>query len=145
MWPVLNAFRRGLPLASLPRFAGLGGFWPGLINPPASKAEISVNIFSRIFVFLIQFDRGLERLEVRLLTRDLDRLLPFATEIANGQVHAAANEQRNLVKFSSRFDGLPAAICFLRMPRIPPFGAGRQVNLLVTFSLFGETTRSRPY
>src|SRR5262245_39983354 len=136
MWPVLNAFRRGLPLASLPRFAGLGGFWPRLINPPASQPEISTNIFPRIFVFLIQFDRGLERFEVWLLTRDLDRLLPFAIEIAGGQVDAAANEQRNLMKFGSRFDGLTAAICFLRMPHIPPFGAGRQVNLLVTFSLF---------
>ena len=86
--------------------------------------------FFLAFGFLIQFDRGLERLEVRLLTRDLDRLLPFATEIANGKAHAVANEQWNLMKFSSRFDGLTAAICFLRMPHIPPFGAGRQIQLL---------------
>src|SRR5215510_885053 len=61
MCPDLNALRRGLPLASLPRLAGLGGFWPRLINPPVSKAEINTNVFPRIFAFLIQ------TLEVSLL------------------------------------------------------------------------------
>src|SRR5215470_18228179 len=68
MCPDLNALRRGLPLASLPRLAGLGAFWPRLVNPPASKAEINTNVVPRIFAASPRGRAPLKRsLEVSLL------------------------------------------------------------------------------
>src|SRR5207244_7022150 len=107
-------------------------------DPPASTAKISTNVLPRIDASLIKFDCGFERFQIRSPARDLDRLLPFTIEIADGQIRAGAYEQRYLMKFDAGFDGLTAAICFLRMPCIPPFGACGQVDLLGSFSFFPD-------